>query len=200
MVKMLRVGNNRKAHGCVKDRMFATKFQLAIESNFAAMTPQERMSPLARNLSLVYAFCLTLHLPKTQSIPYIYAENRTPFDVEGCDDTLFEDMFKFTKSEFDRLINVGLTVADKDDQGEIVRHAGVDNNDNGIVATRQRVTVSARDAFLISDIHFRSESYAFSFRSPCGRRRLRVLNAIGVGLCFGNHGHFRTIGVGIFER
>ena len=147
---MLRVGNNRKAHGCVIDRLFATKVQLAIESSFAAMTPQERMSPLARNLSLVYAFCLTLHLPKTQSIPYISAENRTPFDVEGCDDTLFEDMFKFTKSEFDRLINVGLIqqVADKDDQGEIVRH-GVDSNDRGIVATRQRVTVPARDAFLI---------------------------------------------------
>ena len=132
MVKLLRVGINRKAHGCVIDRMFATKVQLSIEERFAVMTPQERMSQLARNLGLVYAFCLTLHLPKTQSIPYISADNRRPFDIEGCDDTLFEHMFKFSKSEFVKLRNVGLIrqVADKYDQGEIFRH-GVDNNEDG---------------------------------------------------------------------
>ena len=93
------------------------------------------MSQLARNLGLVYAFCLTLHLPKTQSIPYISADNRRPFDIEGCADTLFEHMFKFSKSEFVKLRNVGLVkqVADKDDQGEILRY-DVDNTDRGILA------------------------------------------------------------------
>ena len=150
MVKLLRVGNNRKAHDNVKDRMFATKVQLSIEANIAGMKPQERLSPRARNLGLIYAFCLTQHLPATQSIPYISADNRIPFDIEGCDETLFKDMFKFDKKEFARLMNAGLRrqVSERDDQGEVVRH-GVDNNDRGIVATRQRVTVTAQEAFLI---------------------------------------------------
>ena len=93
MVKLLKVGNGRKAQCNVKDRLCAMKIMSAIEDRFRNFTPAERNSPFARRLRLVYVLAITTHLPKTQAVPYISMVGRESFDVGACDATLFEHTF-----------------------------------------------------------------------------------------------------------
>lgn len=112
------IGYNRRARGTVRDRMDAQTAMDFIQPLLENATPQQMVTRKYRKLRIMYAFCMTYHLPASQAKPHLSVANRNPMNVNRWEVDQFKTLFIFTQAELQRVYEfVSPLLTDHDELG-----------------------------------------------------------------------------------
>ena len=82
-----------------------------------------------RKLRIMYAFCMTYHLPASQAKPHLLVANRNPMNVNRWGEDEFVTLFILTKAKFPRVYDhVSRLLTDVDELGDELGYIKASND------------------------------------------------------------------------